>query len=78
MSLLLGCIADDFTGATDLANTLDQVGFQFVDIKCAQKDWRGAATDVRMLKELGRLRRAPPDLRKRLLGLLARAERRGG
>ena len=22
MSILLGCIADDFTGATDLANTL--------------------------------------------------------
>src|SRR5690349_9775772 len=26
MSLLLGCIADDFTGATDLANTLTRQG----------------------------------------------------
>ena len=30
MTLLLGCIADDFTGATDLANTLVRNGIRTV------------------------------------------------
>ena len=30
MSILLGCIADDFTGATDLANMLVQGGMRTV------------------------------------------------
>ena len=30
MSLLLGCIADDFTGATDLANNLVRAGMRVV------------------------------------------------
>jgi uncharacterized protein YgbK (DUF1537 family) len=30
MSLLLGCIADDFTGATDLANNLVRSGMRVV------------------------------------------------
>ena len=30
MSLLLGCIADDFTGATDLANNLVRSGMRTV------------------------------------------------
>ena len=30
MSLILGCIADDFTGATDLANNLVQAGMRVV------------------------------------------------
>ena len=30
MSVLLGCIADDFTGATDLANTLTRRGMTTV------------------------------------------------
>jgi 3-dehydrotetronate 4-kinase len=30
MSLLLGCIADDFTGATDLANNLVRTGMRVV------------------------------------------------
>jgi len=29
-SLLLGCIADDFTGATDLANNLVRAGMRVV------------------------------------------------
>jgi uncharacterized protein YgbK (DUF1537 family) len=32
MSLLLGCIADDFTGATDLANTLVKAGMRTVQL----------------------------------------------
>ena len=30
MTLLLGCIADDFTGATDLANNLVRAGLRVV------------------------------------------------
>jgi uncharacterized protein YgbK (DUF1537 family) len=30
MSLILGCIADDFTGATDLANNLVRAGMRTV------------------------------------------------
>ena len=30
MSLMLGCIADDFTGATDLANNLVRGGMRVV------------------------------------------------
>ena len=30
MRLLLGCIADDFTGATDLANNLVRAGMRVV------------------------------------------------
>ncbi|MBT3331924.1 MAG: four-carbon acid sugar kinase family protein, partial [Rhodospirillaceae bacterium] len=30
MTILLGCIADDFTGATDLANTLVRQGMRTV------------------------------------------------
>ena len=30
MTLLLGCIADDFTGATDLANNLVRTGMRVV------------------------------------------------
>ena len=30
MSLRLGCIADDFTGATDLANNLERSGLRVV------------------------------------------------
>ena len=32
MPLLLGCIADDFTGATDLANTLVKGGMSAVQV----------------------------------------------
>ena len=32
MSLLLGCIADDFTGATDLANTLVKAGMRTIQL----------------------------------------------
>jgi 3-dehydrotetronate 4-kinase len=32
MSVLLGCIADDFTGATDLANTLVKAGMRAVQL----------------------------------------------
>jgi len=32
MALLLGCIADDFTGATDLANTLVRNGMRTIQI----------------------------------------------
>ena len=32
MSLLLGCIADDFTGATDLANTLVRNGMRTIQV----------------------------------------------
>ena len=32
MPLLLGCIADDFTGATDLANTLVKGGMTAVQV----------------------------------------------
>ena len=30
--MLLGCIADDFTGATDLANTLSRHGMRTVQV----------------------------------------------
>lgn len=32
MSLLLGCVADDFTGATDLANTLVKTGMRTIQL----------------------------------------------
>ena len=32
MTLLLGCIADDFTGATDLANTLVKAGMRTIQL----------------------------------------------
>ena len=32
MSVLLGCVADDFTGATDLANTLVRKGMRAVQL----------------------------------------------
>ncbi|MGH6928361.1 MAG: four-carbon acid sugar kinase family protein, partial [Dongiaceae bacterium] len=32
MALLLGCIADDLTGATDLANTLVRQGMRTVQV----------------------------------------------
>jgi uncharacterized protein YgbK (DUF1537 family) len=32
MSILLGCVADDFTGATDLANTLVKTGMRTVQL----------------------------------------------
>ncbi|HEY9460674.1 MAG TPA: four-carbon acid sugar kinase family protein, partial [Paralcaligenes sp.] len=32
MSALLGCIADDFTGATDLAGMLVQAGMRTVQV----------------------------------------------
>ncbi|HBC08594.1 MAG TPA: hypothetical protein DC046_13600, partial [Rhodospirillaceae bacterium] len=32
MSIVLGCIADDFTGATDLANTLVKNGMRTVQV----------------------------------------------
>ena len=32
MSILLGCVADDFTGATDLANTLVKAGMRTVQL----------------------------------------------
>ena len=32
MSIVLGCIADDFTGATDLANTLVKNGMRVVQV----------------------------------------------
>ena len=32
MGILLGCIADDFTGATDLANTLVKAGMRTIQL----------------------------------------------
>ncbi|HYW76553.1 MAG TPA: four-carbon acid sugar kinase family protein, partial [Gammaproteobacteria bacterium] len=32
MSMVLGCIADDFTGATDLANTLVKQGMRTIQL----------------------------------------------
>src|SRR3982751_1683187 len=32
VTLLLGCIADDFTGATDLANTLVKAGMRTIQL----------------------------------------------
>ena len=32
MSILIGCVADDFTGATDLANTLVRAGMRTVQL----------------------------------------------
>lgn len=37
MSLLLGCIADDFTGATDLANTLVKAGMRTIQLLSVPK-----------------------------------------
>ncbi|MGI9335281.1 MAG: four-carbon acid sugar kinase family protein, partial [Gammaproteobacteria bacterium] len=39
--MLLGCIADDFTGATDLANTLVRNGMrtiQYIDVPASATD----------------------------------------
>ena len=41
--MLLGCIADDFTGATDLANTLSRRGMRTVQTIGVPK---GAASDA--------------------------------
>ena len=52
MTLALGCIADDYTGASDLANTLTRAGLRTVqtigvpsdDLKLPEVDagWAGA------------------------------------
>ena len=45
MTLLLGCIADDFTGATDLAGTLVKEGMRTVQmIGVPRTDPAGAAS----------------------------------
>ena len=38
MTLLLGCIADDFTGATDLANTLVKAGMRTIQLLAVPAD----------------------------------------
>ncbi|WP_447922207.1 3-oxo-tetronate kinase [Achromobacter aegrifaciens] len=44
MSIKLGCIADDFTGATDLANNLVRAGMRTVQtIGIPREPWRGGA-----------------------------------
>ncbi len=53
MSVLLGCIADDFTGATDLANTLVRQGMrsvQTIGVPPADVDLGGAEAVVVALK----------------------------
>ena len=45
MTLRLGCIADDFTGATDLANNLVRAGMRVVQTIGVPAD-RPAASDV--------------------------------
>ena len=39
MSILLGCVADDFTGATDLANTLVKAGMRTVQLLGVPRRW---------------------------------------
>lgn len=47
MSIILGCIADDFTGGTDLANTLVKQGMRTVQLNgIPQKDWDISDTDA--------------------------------
>ncbi len=41
-ALLLGCIADDFTGATDLANTLVRNGMRTIQVIGVPDGLRGA------------------------------------
>ena len=53
MSLLLGCIADDFTGATDLASMLVRHGMatvQLIDVPAAELDTGDAQAVVVALK----------------------------
>src|SRR3546814_17004706 len=46
MTILLGCIADDFTGATDLASMLVQAGMRTVQAIGIPKDGVPADTDA--------------------------------
>src|SRR3546814_5587489 len=46
MTILLGCIADDFTGATDLASMLVQAGMRTVQTIGIPKDGVPADTDA--------------------------------
>jgi 3-dehydrotetronate 4-kinase len=53
MSVLLGCIADDFTGATDLANTLVKNGIratQLIGVPKKETDFGDAEAVVVALK----------------------------
>jgi 3-dehydrotetronate 4-kinase len=46
MSILLGCIADDFTGATDLANNFVRSGMRVIQINGLPPASMGSVTDV--------------------------------
>ncbi|MFF7651621.1 3-oxo-tetronate kinase [Streptomyces sp. NPDC007983] len=46
MAIRLGCVADDFTGATDLANNLVRAGMRVVQLIDVPPDGREAAVDA--------------------------------
>ena len=60
MGILLGCIADDFTGATDLANTLVRQGMRSVQT-IGVPDGRGAPGDADAVVVALKSRTAPAE-----------------
>lgn len=62
MGCLLGCIADDFTGATDLANTLAKNGMRVVQTVGVPKETFPAMQDVDAVVVALKSRSAPVEL----------------
>ncbi|MEO8525764.1 MAG: 3-oxo-tetronate kinase [Caldimonas sp.] len=60
MTLRLGCIADDFTGATDLANNLVRAGMRVVQTIGVPDD--GSAIDADAIVVALKSRTAPPEV----------------
>jgi tetratricopeptide (TPR) repeat protein len=63
---------------TDHALRLWDAQLQFLEIKIAREDYRGVASDLRLLKLRGALAKAPPAIRTKLEAMLALAEKKGG
>ncbi len=62
MTLLLGCIADDFTGATDLANNLVRAGMRVTQmIGVPDASSAVSVTDVDAMVVALKSRTAPVD-----------------
>ncbi|RMG19021.1 MAG: hypothetical protein D6731_00710 [Planctomycetota bacterium] len=62
----------------DFDRRLWEAETMFLKVKMARENWRGVASDLRLLKLRGRLDKAPPDVREELERMLEEAERKGG
>jgi len=60
----------------DLERRRWEADVRYLELKLAREDWAGVLSDVATAKELGKLRRAPPDLRARVAAIEERARAR--